>query len=693
MSDLKYRSDIDGLRALAVLSVVIYHVSPQSLPGGFLGVDIFFVISGYLISLIVFREQAAGTFSFADFYARRARRLFPALAVVLLATIVFGAFALFADEYQRLGKHAASAIVFLLNFQLMGEAGYFDVASDSKPLLHLWSLSVEEQFYLVWPALLVVLGRVRWRIGLVIGILIVGSFAFAIYLASRNLDALYFHPLARFWELLLGAALAYYHNRFGINAFPTRIDQPWMRHLLSFAGLAAIFSAFFLFNGRAPHPSTLTLIPLLGVVLLIASGGSAVAGRFLALKPIVWIGLISYPLYLWHWPLLSYIRIMESGAPAKALLWIGAGTAVLLAALTYRFIEQPLRHSRRARPALAGLGSAMVVLLLASFSVVASNGLPDRSAVRYVKAAEEQMKREPATDESCLLLFPPGAAPAYCRQHNPGPRMIGLIGDSHAHVLFPGFAEQAKRAGYGVLLLANSGCPPLVGAVTGKTDSERHECTLSVEKVLSAILGDERIKHVILATRGPIYLTGKGYGPAEADYDHPPIAYGLPVERKYKVGVDPFLDGLFATLRRLSESGRSVRYFLQPPELGVPPRNCLGRPLELVSTASCAVSVKEYRERMSEYRAVLTKAQAEFPTMLVWDPQPLFCDAKRCKGLVENKLMYADDDHLSIEGSRLVAAHFFPSLPLRAMSLPMSANQDQMSPDRIVEKLVDVIRK
>lgn len=664
MSALKYRSDIDGLRALAVLSVVVYHVNPKLLPGGFLGVDIFFVISGYLISLIVFREQAGGKFSFTDFYARRARRLFPALAVVLLTTMVFGAFALFADEYQRLAKHAASAIVFLLNFQLMNEAGYFDVASNSKPLLHLWSLSVEEQFYLVWPVLLVMLGRFRLRIGLVIGVLIVGSLVFAIQLASFNPDILYFHPIARFWELLSGAALAYYHHRFGVNALPAGFDRPWIRHLLSFAGLTVIISALFWFNGEAPYPGALTLIPLLGVTALIASGSNAFGSRFLSYKPMVWIGLISYPLYLWHWPLLCYIRIMDSGAPAEALLWVGAGAALLLATLTYLFIEQPLRHAGRVRPALAGLVSAMSLLLVASFGVVASDGLPDRSVVHYVKAAEAQMKREPVTDESCLRRFPQGAAPVYCREHKLGPRMIAIIGDSHAHVLFPGFAEQAERAGYGVLLLANSGCPPFVGAVTGKTDSERHECSLAVEKILSVVLRDGRIKNVILATRGPIYLTGKGYGPAEADYDHPPIDYGLPREKTYKVGVDPFLDGLLATLHRLSDSGRSISYFLQPPELGVPPRNCLGRPLELVSTASCAVSVKDYRERMREYRAILTMAQAKFPTMSVWDPQPLLCDLKSCKGLVANKLMYADDDHLSKEGSRLVATHFFPALKL-----------------------------
>lgn len=657
MSTLKYRSDIDGLRALAVLSVVIYHVSPQTLPGGFLGVDIFFVISGYLISLIVFREQTAGTFSFADFYARRIRRLFPALAAVLLVTLIFGAFALFADEYRRLGKHAASAIVFLLNFQLMGEAGYFDVASDSKPLLHLWSLSVEEQFYLVWPALLVVLGRVRWRIGLVIGILIVGSFAFAIYLASRNLDALYFHPLARFWELLLGAALAYYHNRFGINAFPTRIDQPWIRHLLSCVGLAAIFSALFLFNGKTPHPSTLTLIPLLGVVLLIATGGSAVAGRFLALKPIVWIGLISYPLYLWHWPLLSYIRIMESGAPAKALLWIGAGAAVLLAALTYRFIEQPLRHPRRVRPALAGLGSTMIVLFLASFGVVASDGLPGRPSVGYVKAAEAQMKREPASDETCRSLFPPGRAPVYCRQHNPGKQMIGLIGDSHAHVLFPGVSELADKQGYGTLLLANSGCPPFWGAVTGRNAAERQLCAQSIEKIVDAVRNDKRIVSVIIASRGPQYLTGTGFGPVEANYNYPPITTEpLPIEQNKSNPGKIFADGLLNTALQLHQRGIRVSYLLQVPELGVPARNCLGRPLTLtLQTNKCTIGYEVYRDRMQSYRDQVFGLVVTAPFMQTINVEQALCNENGCSGFIDNQLLYADDNHLSVTGSRRVA--------------------------------------
>jgi peptidoglycan/LPS O-acetylase OafA/YrhL len=664
---LKYRPDIDGLRGLAVLSVVINHVSPHSLPGGFLGVDIFFVISGYLISLIVFREQASGKFSFADFYARRIRRIFPALAAMLLVTLVFGAFALFADEYKRLGNHAVYAIGFLLNFQLMSEAGYFDVASQTKPLLHLWSLSVEEQFYLVWPALIIAIGRFRLRIDWIIWLLIFSSFLFAIYLASRNHGALHFHPFARCWELLVGALLAFYHHRFGINALPFLLDRVWARNLLSVVGMCAIVMAFFL-SGEKPDPGAFTLISLIGVAALIASGGNSFGGRILGIQPMVWLGLISYPLYLWHWPVLAYIRIIKSDAvPGEMLLWSGACGALLLATLTYRYIELPMRSLLRPRTAVIGLGSIMAVLSFASLGVLASDGFPHRPALGYVTVAEAQMKREPDADESCRRLFPQGSAPAYCRQHNPGPRMIGIIGDSHAHVLFPGFSEQAERAGYGVLLLANSGCPPLEGTVTGKTESERNGCVRSVEKILSELQGDERIKHIIVATRGPIYLTGKGYGTAEADYDHPPIAYMNPTSQKFRVGIDPFRDGLFATLRRLSDSGRTVTYFLQPPELGVPSRDCLGRPLEFGSKATCALPVVQYKKRMGEYRAIVAEAKAKFPSMSVWDPQPLFCDAEFCQGLIEDKLMYADDDHLSVEGSRRVATHFFPLLPFAAM--------------------------
>jgi len=666
VSPLKNRADIDGLRALAVISVVFSHVSPQNLSGGALGVDIFFVISGYLISLFIFQEQAAGTFTFGNFFSRRVRRLFPALAVVLFSVIVFGWFALFADEYQRLGKHSISVIFFILNFKLLGENDYFDVASNVKPLLHLWSLSVEEQFYFFWPAVVVILGRFRLHMGLAICLSIFGSFAFAIYQTSHNSVYLYYHPLVRFWELLIGAALAFYHHRFGINAWPTGLNQLPMRHLVSVAGLIVIVVSLLFFDGKALYPGALTLAPLMGVVMLIASGSNSLVGRLLSLKPLVWIGLISYPLYLWHWPVLSYIRIMESGAPPEVMLWIGAGVACVLATLTYKFVEQPLRYRRGVRSTLAGLCGTMVVLLLTSFYVMAYDGLPDRAYVKYVKNAEALTKREPMTDESCLGLFTKSYAPFYCRQHNPGGQMIGIIGDSHAHVLFPGIAEIAAREGYGTLLLANSSCPPLMDAPSGNTESEQQECMLSIEKILSTMAADGRIKHVIVATRGPLYLTGRGYGPAEVDLNFPPIAYGQSVNRNLKSGMGLFADGLIASLERLLDAGKTVSYFLQVPELGVPARNCFGRPLWLVSKSTCAVPLSAYQERMNEYRGILTMASVALPKLQVWDPLPLFCNQKNCNGLIQNKLMYADDDHLNVEGSRLVASHFFPFVTLHS---------------------------
>lgn len=681
MSTLQYQPHIDGLRALAVGGVVIYHVIPSHLPGGYLGVDVFFVISGYLISFIVFGQRAADRFSFADFYARRIRRLFPSLIVVLLLTMVVGAFALFADEYERLGKHAASAIIFLLNFRLMNEAGYFDVVSESKPLLHLWSLSVEEQFYLVWPALLVVLGRLRWHTGLVIGILFFSSFAFAVSLAEWNPDTLFFHPLARFWELLAGAALAYRHQNPGGNILPFGLNGAINRHLLSLAGLISVLSSFVLFSSKMNHPGGYTLLPLLGATALIASGGGAIGNRALSLRPLVWIGLISYPLYLWHWPILSYLRIMESGVPTEAMLWSGAGCALLLAGFTYKFIEQPLRRSAGSRYKLIALGGSMIALFIASRAIVATQGLPDRSVIDYIKVAETQMKREPRQDQSCLSLFPEGNAPVYCRQHNPGERMITITGDSHAHTLFPGVSSLAAQRGYGTLLLANSGCPPFEGAVTGRNALEKSRCSTSIETILNAIQQDTRIKAVIIASRGPIYLNSKGFGPVEAGYNYPPISERASINGATETApIEVFRQGLDASLLRLHQHGLRVAYLLQVPELGVPARDCLCRPLTLTRGESgCTVAFAVYRERMHPYRSMINELRVSRNFLKIVDPEPYFCDAHACSGFRDNQLLYADDDHLSVLGSIRLAPAILQALDIEPRAqqsiIPTSGQQ------------------
>jgi len=665
MSPLPYRRDIDGLRAVAVLSVLIFHVRPSLLPGGFLGVDIFFVISGYLISSIIFREQFYGSFSFSRFYARRIRRLFPALTAILFSTILFGFFALFANEYKQLGEHAFSAIVFLLNFRLMNEAGYFDIASSAKPFLHLWSLSVEEQFYLAWPIILILSHRIRLPIWVLICLSFVGSFGFTLYLAKQNLDVLFFHPVARFWELLLGAALAYWHYKRGFDALPSVVDGVNTRHFLSLSAFTALIAAMFLVDEKFPHPGLGTILPVAATTLLIASGRSTICNRILSLTPLVSIGLISYPLYLWHWPLLSYLHIIESEGPVNMLLGAAVITSLLLAWLTYRFIELPLRNPFNSRTKIVGLGIAMVTLLIISSIVINTDGFPDRSSLRYVNDAEIQLIREPRQDNSCLDLFAEGQAPVYCRmQENDGP-IIAIIGDSHAHVLFPGVADLARQKGYGTLLLANSSCPPFMGTVTGRNQMEKDRCADSIEIILNTVEKNSRITAVVIATRGPIYLTGKGFGTAESDVVISPISVnnGNSIAAK-EPPEQMFADGIGKSVLRFQSAGKTVAYFLQVPELGTPARSCLGRPLSIMGKNSCEVSYEEYSGRMMQYRDIIDQVKMKNPDLGIIDPESILCNVKNCSGIRDNVLLYADDDHLSVQGSALVAPLIVNALKL-----------------------------
>lgn len=657
VSALKYRPDIDGLRALAVLGVVIYHVDPAIMPGGFFGVDIFFVISGYLISLIIFREQINAHLGFTEFYGRRVRRLFPALILVLASALGFGYFALLADEYEQLGRHAVSAIVFLLNFRQMSEAGYFDVVSYGKPLLHLWSLSVEEQFYIVWPILFLLFRRLRFDLLRALVLCAFLSFAYALWLGDIAPDQAYYHPLTRFWELLVGAAMAYLHYTKGVNWLPVGWRSPMARNILSASGIALVAGALLGLSKNWQHPGPATLWPLVGAMALIATGPSALINRLLAVRPLVLVGLISYPLYLWHWPILSYIRIMESGHPIQWVLWCGAVLALALAWLTYQWIELPLRMTREKRRVTLYLVCAMGVLLIVAAAIVMQGGLPKRAGLLYFQAQKSQMIREARQDQSCMALFPKNEAPVYCRQHNAGDRMIAIIGDSHAHALFPGVAELAESRGYGTLMLANSGCPPLIGTVMGRNHAERKQCARSIKKIHDVLDNDKRVISVILVSRGPQYLTGLGFGAVEREYTYPPIASESSDDNStISNAVEVFANGLAATARHVHENGMRITYLLQVPELGVVAKDCLGRPMTLHQGMNkCTVEYEIYRSRMHSYRTLALNLATALPYLNIVDAEKVFCSPTTCSGLINEQFLYADDNHLSVTGSRKIA--------------------------------------
>lgn len=369
---MRYRSDIDGLRTVAVMSVVIFHFFPNLVPGGFIGVDVFFVISGYLISSIILKELDNGRFSILSFYKKRILRIFPALFIVLSATYLVGWFTLTQGDYSALGKHIAGGSFFISNLLLWSESGYFDTSSQLKPLLHLWSLGVEEQFYLLWPLILLAFSKTRKGIVCIGLLVLIISLTTSILTMHASSGINYYSPFTRAWELMFGALLAdlKYKNKFNSNQVTNDI--------LSICGILLITLSLCFINESMPFPGYIALLPVLGATLLIYSECGLI-NRVMSLKPMVYIGLISYPLYLWHWPLYSFSRIIigdDLPATYKAALIV---LCFILATLTYEFVEKWVKRNHslpRLPPILAGLvfGAGLIGILTSSL-----NGLAFRS--------------------------------------------------------------------------------------------------------------------------------------------------------------------------------------------------------------------------------------------------------------------------------------------------------------------------
>ena len=349
-----YRAEIDGLRAFAVLSVVFFHAFPSGFKGGFIGVDVFFVISGFLITSHIFQSLEKGQFSFIDFFSRRIRRIFPALILVMICSLAFGWFVLLSDEFNQLGKHVAGGAAFVSNFIFAGEVGYFSTESEYKPMLHLWSLAVEEQFYIFWPLILWVTWKMRQNLLLICLFFMLSSFLINIFWVNRFPTEIFFWPFGRFWELLIGSVLAwlmlYKANMFVSNGNKKNksliyILSNFSRNgITTFIGIFVLLASVFLITTDDPFPSYNAIFPVFGAVLVIVGGSASSFSRsVLSNKIALWFGLISYPLYLWHWPILSYLHIIEGGTPHRNRTILAILFSILFAWITYKFIEKPIR--------------------------------------------------------------------------------------------------------------------------------------------------------------------------------------------------------------------------------------------------------------------------------------------------------------------------------------------------------------
>ncbi len=595
-----------------MLAVVVFHAVPTALPGGFTGVDVFFVISGYLITHDIVERQQAGTFTLLDFYVRRVRRIFPALLTVLLAVWAFGAVVLYRPEFEQLSAHTLASAVFSQNFQLLGEAGYFDTDAARKPLLHLWSLAIEEQFYLLWPLALLLVRRALWLAGAVLAL----SFAANIVLG----DAAYFLPVSRFWQIMAGAALALSGLR--------EARLAWPGALLVVGSLA--------FVTEHGYPGWQALAPTVGAVLLIASGPAGAVASALSAKPLVTVGLVSYSLYLWHWPALAFLRIL---APEPNALAIGAALAIAagLSALTYRYIEQPLRRARSQRwlaGAMASVAGAAVV--------VAAIGDPrpgDRWDAYAARIADLEPAKAPLPPCDASLR---SAAPRLTRCVQSGEPTAALIGDSHADHLVDALSAQP-----GWLMATQNGCPPVLGT---RAQMMRTDCADSAERLIGHLAARDDIGTVVLAFYG-------GYAETtNFAADHIASARGpaqITLNGSFDGKAQTMEAGLDRTVSTLIAAGKRVAVVLDVPELPFLPRDCIGRPLQLRRPA-CEINRAEVLERQTSMRRIVERVSQRHRGLQVIDSLDALC-SETCSATRGDVLVYRDSHHLSRRGSEPVA--------------------------------------
>jgi len=658
---LRYRYDIDGLRAIAVSIVVLFHAGLPFLSGGFVGVDVFFVISGYLITNIIRTELEQGRFSITTFYARRAKRILPALFFALATTLLVGWVLLTPSEYRELGKEGVAALLSLGNIYYFLSGGYFDGPAEFKLLLMTWSLGVEEQFYVFFPLLLLFLNSIgkKTLIQPVLWFVVLGSFtAASLHLALQpHSPAVFYLPQYRTWELGIGVLLSYFFPRIeNISKYSPR----WIVEGVGTTGLALIVLPAVLYSNTTNFPGIAALLPCLGAALLIVTSGSHINRKILSLPPVVYLGKISYSLYLWHWVLFSFGRTLVNGGLTPLQTTLILCLSVGLAIISFHFIEQPFRAHRMASVAtLTRYGSALGVLVIIFSSLYATSGYANR-----FPGLETVVDHNPLTDKCTVSSDMAHSLNRNCISQA-GNVTIILVGDSHANALAPEMRNWAAAHGYTFIEITQSGCRPITG-MTIVDGSGRPLCHAggyadAVEKFVKQTTGT---KVVVLAGRLSHLTSGTGFGQTEhnafsryvvktASAQTPDILAVDKSRENIRVGLNQFVDNLV----RLHTK---VLLLDQPPELGFLPASCgavnriWGR--ASLSKTNCQMpepSVVDWR--LHDGKEILTSiASRHRADVCYYSLSEQLFDGEKYFYRIRSTSLYSDDDHLNNAGSRYV---------------------------------------
>jgi peptidoglycan/LPS O-acetylase OafA/YrhL len=658
-----YRSDIDGLRALAVIAVVIYHAFPDFLPGGFIGVDIFFVISGYLITRIIIEEVYTQRFSIRHFYVRRIRRIFPALITMLITTTAIGFFLLYQSEYLDLGTQLLAGAGFVSNIVLYQNIDYFGDLAINQPLLHLWSLGVEEQFYFVWPIVLwFATKRPRLLVPSVI-VLLVSSFFININTVTSDLPAAFYLLPSRFWQLSTGGIIAIYAV---FRSSPTHA-QP-RSHLQAFIlpvfGILLYLYGIIALDESVPFPGWNAVIPTLsGAFLVFPHANNWISQRLLSHPFCVWIGKISFPLYLWHWPLLAFgFMTLDIGFTTPLKIAV-IGISIGLAAITYAYIEHPVRFSQTTMVktwtlatmmlAVGGIGWAIQNQYIVSY-------MPEFTMPR----ASQIIKRQDCQDlfflqtvytlDDCTIRTGPTEQSEYI-----------VVGDSHAFILTSGIIASSTNQ---VMLYANMGCLPLIGINRPSMNCKKTDELPNVFQYLREHPTVHKHRYIVIAGRFA-YIEPRSLNHNVVTNERLSMN-GLSTSETRTHPEKIIETGLRNNLAMLSDlPNTTIVIFHQIPELQFSPKNCARLSLLARSDALqtldgiCQTPSAAVIQHFSRYRYAVQKVLVDYPHVKEFNTDAVFCDDKTCVSSINNRLAYFDHNHLNLEGAKHVAQLLMRTFP------------------------------
>lgn len=613
-TSVRYRRDIDGLRALAILPVLLFHAHVPGFAGGYVGVDIFFVISGFLITGIIAREVDEGRFSLLRFYERRFRRIMPALSLMILTVLVLAAWLYLPGDLEGVPKSALAASLFLSNIWFFTDTGYFAGGADTKPLLHCWSLAVEEQFYIAFPLAMLLVARFapRWRRP-VLALAAVASLTLAIMMQRDTSGFAFYLPPTRAWELLAGALLA-------VGAVPA-LRSRWSRETVAWSGLAAIVAAVSLYDRSTLFPGVAAVLPVYGAAALLHAAPGTRVGRMLSMLPLTGIGLISYSLYLWHWPLIVFVEYATDVQLTGGLQLAVIVLAFVAAFLSWRYVERPFRDAARvsARAIFAGTGGAIATLCAAALLLVAQGGWPARFSPAILAPMAGQGDFSPAR-KACHDTAMRGA-PACVLGARVKPDAM-LWGDSHGVELAYALAERAKTQGRALIERTTSSCPPVLNH-----EEADPRCGNANRETFAALRADPAIRRVYLVA---FWANGR--------FDDPAFVARL--------------DRTIAAIRAL---GRDVVLIgpVPPQPFDVPRR--LAHLAMRGETPQGAGVERLAVERRTRHLADLFARWRDRGVGWI-DPMAALCPTTRCAIVADGKPLYFDSHHLSMAGARLVVA-------------------------------------